>query len=347
MVDRSRGLPAVPRLVDFLPSGLYRRHRNYTGSIPRRGVAGFTAGQESRSANGRRSPYPENLTKTYSRDRRRVKCAAPFLDWPYAALYSPSMIGFLIKKTFFDLWDNMFRIALINIGFIASVAIALLVPTLFQTLPALGLAIGVVGLLWCFVYAGAAALCLRSISDYGSFGFADFFAALKESWASGLLLGVIFALLILFGWAGLPFYLGMNSLLGVFAAALVFWTLLIAFLALQFYLPIRARLDTDFRKILKKSFLIFFDNPALAIFSAIHNLVLMALSTFLAFLIPGPAGALLFLDEAFRLRLLKYDWLEEHPDANRRKIPWDLLLEEEREKTGSRSFRSFIFPWKD
>ncbi|MDR0683993.1 MAG: hypothetical protein LBF83_02555, partial [Spirochaetaceae bacterium] len=106
-------------------------------------------------------------------------------------------------------------------------------------------------------------------------------------------------------------------------------------------------LDTKLTKIIKKSFIIFFDNPGLCIFAFFHNLALLALSVLLAFLIPGPAGILLFLDEALRLRLLKYDWLEENPDADRRKIPWESLLIEEREKTGSRSFKSFIFPWKD
>jgi hypothetical protein len=75
-------------------------------------------------------------------------------------------------------------------------------------------------------------------------------------------------------------------------------------------------------------------------------LILIIISALTAFLIPGPAGILLYLDEALRLRLLKYDWLEAHPDEGRR-IPWDALLIDEREKTGTRSFRNFIFPWKD
>ena len=33
--------------------------------------------------------------------------------------------------------------------------------------------------------------------------------------------------------------------------------------------------------------------------------------------------------------------------SGRRKIPWDAILIEEREKTGTRSLKSFIFPWKD
>jgi hypothetical protein len=79
----------------------------------------------------------------------------------------------------------------------------------------------------------------------------------------------------------------------------------------------------------------------------IHNILGLLLSILLAFLFPGPAGVILYLDEALRLRLLKYNWLEENPQANRRKIPWDALLIEERERTGTRTFRNFIFPWKD
>ena len=29
------------------------------------------------------------------------------------------MLGFLIKKAFFDTWDNLFRVLLLNIGFYA------------------------------------------------------------------------------------------------------------------------------------------------------------------------------------------------------------------------------------
>jgi hypothetical protein len=76
-------------------------------------------------------------------------------------------------------------------------------------------------------------------------------------------------------------------------------------------------------------------------------MIIGGISLFLAFLAPGPAGALLFLDEAFRLRLLKYDYLEANPDANRKQIPWDALLIDERERTGTRTLRNFIFPWKD
>lgn len=257
------------------------------------------------------------------------------------------MIGFLLKKTFFDLWDNLFKIAFLNLGFILSAAVPLLLPSVLAGVPVLAFAAMALGVLWCFVYLSAASRCVRAVSDYSSFGFAEFFEGLKDGWLPGLVLGAVVLGLGLFASVALPFYLGLKSIVGVFAAALVFWTLVVVFLALQYFFPVRARLDRDLRKVFKKCFLIFFDNPGLSLFAVLHDAAVLALSFFLAFMAPGPAGVLLFLDEALRLRLMKYDWLEANPDADRRKVPWDELLVEEREKTGTRSLKSFIFPWKD
>jgi hypothetical protein len=257
------------------------------------------------------------------------------------------MIGFLIKKNFFDLWDNLFRVVLVNLGFIASMSIPVLVPPLFQAVPPLAMGIMVIGGLWCCVYLSTAALTLKSISDYGSFGFSDFFGNLKAALPVGLVVGVLIFLGYVLCTVVIPFYFSMGSVVGLLLAAIVFWTLAACVLAFQFLFAVRGRLGTKLTNVMKKCFIIFFDNPMFCIFSFLHNLVILALSALVAFLLPGPAGALLFLDEALRLRLLKYDWLEANPEANRRKIPWDALLIDEQEKTGSRSFRSFIFPWKD
>ena len=257
------------------------------------------------------------------------------------------MIGFLIKKTFFDLWDNLFKIAIVNIGFIISVAFPVFMPGLLSAVPALGMIALLAGILWCFVYLSAASMSIKALSDYGNFGFADFFRNLKTYWPTGLLLGGIVCLGYLLCTVVIPFYLGMKSMIGLLLGAVIFWTLVVAVLALQFFFTVRARLDTKPSKVIKKSFIIFFDNPFFCIFSLIHNIIIIALSTFVAFLFPGPAGVLLFLDEGLRLRLLKYDWLEANPESNRRQIPWDAILIEERERTGTRSLKSFIFPWKD
>jgi hypothetical protein len=267
--------------------------------------------------------------------------------------YDDSMIGFLIKKTFFDLWDNLFRAALINLGFIASLAVPVFLPGLFQAVPLLSLAVLFIGVLWCFVYLSAAALSLKAVSDYGSFGFGDFFRNLKTGWPAGIAVGILAFLIGAMAVVVIPFYIGMNSLIGLLLAAVIFWTMAAACLSLQFFFSVRARLDVKLTKVFKKCFIIFFDNPGFCIFSLLHNLVVLGLSAFLAFLFPGPAGIFLYLDEALRLRLLKYDWLEANPPqdaagrSKRRAIPWDVLLIDDRERTGSRSLKNFIFPWKD
>ena len=76
-------------------------------------------------------------------------------------------------------------------------------------------------------------------------------------------------------------------------------------------------------------------------------LLIAGVSIFTAFLFPGFGGLLVWHQAAMRLRLYKYDYLEENPGANRKKIPWDGLLVEEKEKVGKRTLRGMIFPWKE
>ncbi len=45
--------------------------------------------------------------------------------------------------------------------------------------------------------------------------------------------------------------------------------------------------------------------------------------------------------------MFKYDYLESHPEVNRRQIPWEELLFDEREKIGPRTLRGMIFPWRN
>jgi hypothetical protein len=257
------------------------------------------------------------------------------------------MIGFLIKKNFFDLWDNLFRVALVNIGFILVLAVPVFFPSLLSEIPALSLIVMFTGILICFIYLCTASLTLKAVSDYGSFGFADFFNNLKASLPAALVMALIVFLAYMLVTLVIPFYLSMGSMIGLVLAAVIFWSLIVAILALQFFFAVRARLSTEIPKVIKKCFIIFFDNPMFSIFVLLHNIVMLVLSTIVAFIFPGPAGLLLFLDQGLRLRLLKYDWLEENPEANKKDVPWDALLIDERDKTGTRSLRNFIFPWKD
>ena len=64
---------------------------------------------------------------------------------------------------------------------------------------------------------------------------------------------------------GVPVYASMGNLLGLAAIVFLFWAILIWSLSSQFYFPILAQLDTKIGKILRKSFVIFFDNTIFAL----------------------------------------------------------------------------------
>jgi hypothetical protein len=334
------------------------------------------------------------------------------------------MFGFLVKKTFFDMWDNMFRIILLNLAFLAVMALVALpslvsgdvpldaaaasgsaagaapapvpeAPTAplskaeveadffasvapdwvakpfttplarillvsgpvlgvqligkliaLQPLIAIPLVILLVGVAALVCLCGAASRMTSDIADYKQPGFSDFWAYVKESWANSLLgAGLLMAYLFVFSVA-FPFYTG-RGVVGWLAMGLLFWVTVAALLAAQYFFPIQSRLDRKFRKIFRKSFLLLFDNTLFTFGLMSVALIVFVASAFTAFLLPGIATIFLWWNTALKLRLYKYDWLEQNPGANRRKVPWDALLIDDRERVGKRTLKGMIFPWKE
>lgn len=258
------------------------------------------------------------------------------------------MLMFMVKKAFFDMWDHFLSVVLMNLGFIVLLTIPLLLPSVLVDLSVYAaLASQVVGGLIAFVYAGTISMAARDIANYERPEFKKVVEYFKETWKSSLVLGVIWAAVVLIIVVGFPVYANMGNLLGLAAIVFLFWALVIWTLASQFYFPVRAQLDTKIGKVIRKSFIIFFDNTFFAIIAGIGSLLIIVGSVFTALLIPGIAGLLIWHQVGLKLRLLKYDYLEENPDANRRQIPWDALLIDERERVGKRTLRGMIFPWKE
>ena len=257
------------------------------------------------------------------------------------------MFAFLIKKTFFDMWDNMFRILLMNLGYILVLAVFFLLAPLFTSVAALFVATLVVGVALFSLYTGVVSKMCTDIADYKQPGFADLVRYLKESYASSLLLAVVLAVYIFIVSIAFQFYGGLKSLAGPLAIALLFWVTVGWVFASQYFFPIQSRLDRSFRKIFRKTFLVFFDNPAFSIGLFLCSVIVLVLSLFTALLLPGLSSILLLWNAAFKLRLYKYDWLEQNPGSNRKSIPWDALLVEDRERVGKRTLKGMIFPWKE
>ena len=261
------------------------------------------------------------------------------------------MIGFFIKKNFFDGWDNLLSLVFPNllmfawvIGgyFLADVALkqSLLVSIL------------VLAIFWCgtFVAIFAFGSCAAEIANFKSVTFKDWLNNFLLAWKDGLIFGLITGLLTMLGTVTIPFYLQMEGMIGLFLAALVFWFLLVCGLSFQWVLPIRSLMNNDLKKCIKKSFIIFFDNPGFSLFMFLYTIFLVVLSVALFMIAPSFCGIVLAHTNGLRLRLYKYDWLEAHPDASpseKKHIPWKELVAEDRENVGPRTLKNFIFPWKE
>ena len=242
------------------------------------------------------------------------------------------MIWFLLKKFLFDLWDNLFFIALLNLGFLLFLALGIVLLSVLPTAPLI-----LFFCYWFFVYFCAAVSVLMEASDYQRPNPADFIRNIK----SALLPAAVFFSAAAFVFVvirfTIPIYLKMETLMGLAAAFFSCWICLFITASIQFYPAVYYRLGKRPLKSIKKCAIIFLDNTLFCLFTLFFSILLSI------YILPFPGFPLLFLDEALRLRLLKYDWLETH--SRKTKIPWHELLAEEKENTGHRTLKSFIFPW--
>ena len=272
----------------------------------------------------------------------------PLLSAPVAGVYSAVMFGFVIKKSFFDLWDNFLPAILVNLGFIALLVVPATLPSAVSAGgPAASLTVLGLGVVLIFVYMGGVFGMARAITDYQSLEWASFLQSVKSALAASLLLAALGIAHVVLLSVALPVYSSFNNMFGLFALAMLFWMSVVWWITAPFYLPLHERLNGTVGKSLKKAFIFSFDNAGFAIGLALGAVVIVALSFFTAFLVPGVAGLAIWYHTAVRLRLYKYDYLEEHPDTDRREIPWDALLFDDRERIGKRTFKGMIFPWKD
>lgn len=259
------------------------------------------------------------------------------------------MIGFLIKKAFFDFWDNMLKAAILNILFIPSIIVISMGIYTFIVGKALlfGALFFIPGIVMFIIHAGACSYIVKEYVNYKTPELSEYFAGLKASWKVNSLFAVVWAVFVLISFIGISYYLTLQSLPYMAAGAVLLWFTVTALLASMYFIPIRTRLGGGFKKVLKKCFLVSLDNPGVTIFMGILTLILTFLSGPLVFILPGPVAVITLHDTAFKLLLLKYDYLEENPDTNRKELPWQVILQSDSDNVGPRSVKGMIFPWKD
>ena len=261
------------------------------------------------------------------------------------------MIGFTIKKWFFDYWDNFFVISLVNIGFLGIFAIPIYgAAPFFDTAPLISPVIFSLGFLLASLYIGTIHAYGWKIASYGKPELREFWEISKSMLKPSLIIGTLWLVIVITLFFVVPFYgslAGQGNLLGFGALAFLFWIGIIVLLSSQYFFPVYTQLDKDLKKVFKKSFIIFFDNSFFSLFLGIFSLIVFVLSTFTAFLILGPGSIILLGQVGLKLRLYKYDYLQEHPEVKRKDIPWRALLIDDEDRVGKRSLRGLIFPWKE
>lgn len=274
------------------------------------------------------------------------------------------MYGFLIKKSFCDDWDNLLTVFLVNAIYVLAI---------------LGAATGSAGLTNIFsavdeikayqvVILAAIALFTFFVMNIIAFAFGELSAKIADFNGTSIIAffkeipgvlkdAILFSLMVLaitfISGFSIYFYMfASGSRIGLFVGALLFWIDVLLVLSLQWFIPLRSLMHNDFGKCLKKCFIIFFDNTGFSILVFLHTVLMTVLSIFPFFgIFPGIAGIEINKANALRIRMYKYDYLEEHPELKtkkeRKNIPWEELIFEDREILGPRKLRSFLFPWKE
>ncbi len=269
-------------------------------------------------------------------------------------LYTVSMILFYLKKNFCDGWDNLLWIALFNICLLVWGALGFFLVSATASSP-------IVSLLLILVFVCLSMIPIFSLSDacsrianFKSVPIREVFSNFKNVWRIALVFGLVVCFILFTCFVGLPFYFQMytqnNSIIFLLFMAMIFWILTISLFSLQWFMPLQSQLGGGFKKNIKKCYILFFDNIGFSLFLGLYTVFIFVFSILLAFMAPGITGIVLAHNNALRLRMYKYDWLEEHPEldpkAARKQIPWDELIGDDKETIGPRDIKSFIFPWK-
>ena len=285
------------------------------------------------------------------------------------------MFGFQISKWFWNLWDHLLTIVLLNLLGLTIWGICFLLYDEFLTRDVttvmMVIVLGVIGILSLFLFTllqHFSALVNYSIAKFGQ---SDWKRNFRKAWQkpsvmAALLFDILFFVCIIVYYISWQFYYLQGDLGSLFALGLLFWLALLFFLGFGFYFPLLVREEFSLKKAFFQSYLVCWDNFLLAIglgISALFMLIMSFMPPIMLFW--GFTGLGLWYEVSLRILYYKYEYLkqlqqgESFDDLSKKSnmklpiqckktvIPWRFLLREERERIGPRSWRNFIFPWKD
>ena len=257
-----------------------------------------------------------------------------------------AMLGFSIRKAFYDGWDHILSLAAMNVFYVLLLlAFYLAGGTNLETHTALSLTLlSLIVLVYCIYSIGV----YRNAYAYGKDLKSDikgFFSEIKKRIKYGLFHYLV-TMLILVGtlFVG-PAYLSLGSLMGYFTGTLVLWVALAVLLAMQYYYPLCFYCPHKGPlQIFKLCFAFFLDNFGYTLFLMIRTIFDLVVSVLSALLVPGLAGVAVSRTTMVRLLIIRYEYLDNHVGIPKKQADWDEMLFDESERLRDRNLLDAVFP---
>ena len=261
--------------------------------------------------------------------------------------YLLAMLGFFIKKSFFDGWDNFFQIILQNLIYIALLLLSLTGVYFFGNNIILFYSVIALFLLLFSLSLGGTSEVVKNYADYKSDTWSVYIKGVRRHIKHSLFFFLVILLLAFMVLFTIPFYSSFESVIGLVLCVVLFWVFIFFLLALPYYFPLMTLFPLDGAfKTMKKAFMVSFDNPGKSVFLLLHIIFDFLFSILSIGLVPGVTGIMLSSSVMMKLLMKKYDYLVDNPDKTKKDIDWDELLREEKECVGVRTLKGMIFPWK-
>ncbi|MDA3850242.1 MAG: hypothetical protein PF447_03140 [Spirochaetaceae bacterium] len=257
------------------------------------------------------------------------------------------MLGLLLKKSFWNYWDRMGLMILMNIGYTLMLIVGYLFLSWSFNHPSFIIAAIAIISLGISLYTGMVSGVIQNLVQFKSFQWNSFKTSLLRSLKPSLIYALFILFLSLILIAVIPFYGNiLNSTLGVVGILISLWLGVLFLQVLGWYFPLFYRMGDPTVKHLKKCFLVALDNGPISLFLLIWGGIIIVLSFGMILLLPGFTAVLLLWHNALRLIMYKYDYWEDHPEQPKKPIPWKEILREEKVLVGKRGMSDLVRPGK-
>lgn len=246
------------------------------------------------------------------------------------------MYKLLLKKSFFDGWDHILILFLTNIVFAAAILLILYTDSFFL--------VPVILLFFSFHLLGMSGAAYNMTGDVGKW-YEGYVKAIRKAGHFFVFYFVLLLVFLMLGYAA-PLYLSTGDFFLYTIGFFLLFAGLVILIALMYYYPLCMMLENDKPfTILKKCFIVLFDNFGFSIYCLMKNICDMAVSVLTMFLMPGIVGVTITQTNALRFIMLRYDWMEEKK-VGKHNVSADMYLAPVFEQYRERNLRTLFFPWK-